>query len=469
MTTRTSLLRQPRWLLAALVLVPVLMLALQGLTFQAKAADLDWVDGGDDQLCLQDDNGAALSHPEIEQCAPIIGCETGESNGRAWIRFPTRNGIWQPKGQFANYLVLYGNEQPPSTTPTPTTPTASATPSASPTTPATSTPATPTTPGASTPATPGAKPTKGTKPGGKPTTSPTPGVTTPVASDAEDLGLDEDEEVAEGAPTAPAAPTIAVDGSDVTVTWAPTADAELEGVTGYTLRFSGTDPVETDATTTSHTFKGLADGNYRAAVRAVNEAGESPSSPPSDIATVGTPIAEVQGALTVEGDLTPGATVTVTGAGYAPNVPELVLELHSTPVQIGAVSTDQSGAFATTVSLPTDVEPGDHSIVVLYDGTEITSTPVQLVAAAGAATTTDEAAAPAETVPPQLGVLILAALAAVGFLALAWHFVSARRRRTVRTRTTAVHAATTTTVPATPAPLVPSLAGSSTEVIGSSR
>lgn len=468
MTTRTSLLRQPRWLLAALVLVPVLMLALQGLTFQAKAADLDWVDGGDDQLCLQDDNGAALTHPEIEQCSPIIGCETGETNGRAWIRFPTRNGIWQPKGEYADYLVLYGNEQPPSATPTPTptpTPTASASPSASPGTPSTPTP---TSPGASTPATPGGKPTKGAggkpggQPSGQPSAAPTPGVATPPdASDADDLGLDEGAVVAEGAPTAPAAPTVTVEGKDVTVSWTPTADAELEGVTGYVLRFSGTDPVETDATTTSHTFTGLADGNYRAAVRAVNEAGESPSSPPSEIATVGTPITDVVGTVTVEGDLEPGATVTITGAGYAPNVPELVLELHSTPIQIGAVATDQAGAFATTVTLPADVEPGDHHVVVLYDGTEISSTPVQLVAAeAEAATTTDEATAPAETVPPQVGVLILGVLAAFGFAALGWHLVSGRRRRAART-----HAV----VPTTPAPLVRGLSGSSTEVIGSSR
>lgn len=466
MTTRTSLLRQPRWLLAALVLVPVLMLALQGLTFQAKAADLDWVDGGDDQLCLQDDNGAALTHPEIEQCSPIIGCETGETNGRAWIRFPTRNGIWQPKGEYADYLVLYGDEQPPSATPTPTPTPATPTPTASPTPGASN----PTTPGASNPTTPGTatpsgKPTKGAggKPGGKPSSSPTPGVSAPpVASDADDLGLDEDEEVAEGAPTAPAAPTVSVEGKDVTVTWTPSADAELEGVTGYVLRFSGADPVTTDAATTSHTFTGLADGNYRAAVRAVNEAGESPSSPPSAVATVGAPITEVLGTLTVEGELAPGATVTLTGAGYAPNVPELVLELHSTPVQVGAVATDETGGFATTVTLPADVEPGEHHVVVLYEGTEITRTPVQLVAAAGTdVATTDAAATPAETVPPQAGVLILGVLAALGLLALGWHLLQGRRRRPSRVRAT--------TVPTTPAPLARNLSGSTTEVIGSSR
>jgi hypothetical protein len=468
MTTRSALLRQPRWALAALVLVPVLLLALQGMTFRASAASLDWVDGGDDQLCLQDDNGAALSHPEIEQCSPIIGCETGESAGRAWIRFPTRNGVWQPKDEYKDYLVLYGSEQPPSATPTPS---ASPTPTAvaAPTAPAASTPASPGSSGTASPprSTPSTKPTHA--PGTKPSTSPTAapaagGVTPPVASDAADLGLGQDEQVVAGAPTAPAAPTVSVDGSDVTVTWAPNADADLEGVTGYVVRFSGTDPVETDAATTSHTFSGLADGNYRAAVRAVNDAGESPSSPPSEVATVGAPITDVKGTLTVDGDLAPGATVTLTGTGYAPNVPELVLELHSTPVQVGAVATDESGAFATTVTLPADVEPGDHHVVVLYDGTEVTSTPVQLVAAdaAPAETTSDAAVVPAETVPPATGVLILGALAALGFAALAWHVLTRRRSRGNRARTHAV--------PASPAPLAHAgLSASTTEVIGSSR
>ena len=394
MTTRSALLRRPRGVLAVLVLVPVLLLALQGMTFQASAATLDWVDGGDDQLCLQDDTGVALSHPEIEQCSPIIGCETGESGGRPWIRFPTKNGVWQPKDQFKHYLVLYGNEQPPAATPTTSpTPTSGASPTPGTTTPATpTTPTTPTTSGSAkpptssptrpaTPSKPGKPGQSPVKPGNSPTAVPT---STPVASDADDLGLDEDAEVQAGAPTAPAAPTVAVDGSNVTVTWQANADADLEGVTGYVVRFSGTDPVETDAATTSYTFEDLADGNYRAAVRAVNEAGESPSSPPSEVATVGAPITDVKGSLTIGGDLAPGATVTIDGAGYAPNVPELVLELHSTPVEIGRVATDQSGAFSTTVTLPTDVEAGEHHVVVLYDGTEVTSTAVQVAVAAPA-------------------------------------------------------------------------------------
>ena len=56
------------------------------------------------------------------------------------------------------------------------------------------------------------------------------------------------------------------------------------------------------------------------------------------------------------------------------------MELHSTPVQLATVATDADGAFTTTVTVPADIEPGAHHLVVLYDGTEITSTPVDLAA-----------------------------------------------------------------------------------------
>ena len=411
--------RRPSWL-AVLMLFPVLLLALQGLTFQAEASDLQWVDGGDDQLCLQDDVGAALSHPEIEQCSPIIGCETGESNGRPWIRFPNHSGVWQPKDEYKNYDVYYATDpsDPPSPTSSPTSKPTSK-PSSKPTKKPTKKPTTAAT----------------SRPPSNPSSSSSPAVTgsssAPSAALDDDLGIDGEEEVAEGAPTAPAAPVVTVDGNAVTVTWDATTDAELEGVTGYVLRFSGADAVQTDAATASHTFTDLPDGNYRAAVRAVNEAGESPSSPPSDVATVGTPIIDVAGELTVDGDLEPGATVTVSGAGYAVNVPELVLELHSTPVELATVATDADGAFSTTVTVPSDIEPGDHQLVVLYDGTEITSTPVALAAptAAGTTATTDKAVAPAETVPPQTGLVILGGLAALGLVSLLWHPMRSRRRR----------------------------------------
>ena len=83
------------------------------------------------------------------------------------------------------------------------------------------------------------------------------------------------------------------------------------------------------------------------------------------------------------------------------------------------------------MTLPADIEPGDHHLVVLYDGNEVTSTPVELVAVAATdgAAPVDKAVAPAESVPPQTGLVILGALAALGFLSLLWHPVRSRRRR----------------------------------------
>lgn len=180
--------------------------------------------------------------------------------------------------------------------------------------------------------------------------------------------------------------------------------------------------------TTSHTFKGLEDGTYRAAVRAVNSAGPSVSSTPSDPAVIGTPIADTKGEVTVDGDLVPGSSVILTGAGYAADVPELTIELHSDPVVLGTVATDADGGFTTTVTIPAEVPQGQHSIVVLHEGVEVTSTPVEVAPVAVAAETT-AAAAEGETVPPYTGLAILAVLGALGIGSLAWHLVTGSRRR----------------------------------------
>ena len=48
--------------------------------------------------------------------------------------------------------------------------------------------------------------------------------------------------------------------------------------------------------------------------------------------------------------------------------------------------------------------------------------------------TADKAAAPAETVPPQTGLVILGGLAALGLVSLLWHPLVAARRRTMLRR-----------------------------------
>ena len=391
MTTFPQRLPRILRLLTAFGLGTALLLAGQGLLVPVSAASYQWVDGGDDSPCLNDDTGRALDAlPGDQWCTPIPGCYQ-DDDGK-WVLPSRKTGIWQGNPND----VKYADEIKATPTPKPTKAPAKPKPSSP-------------------------------KPTAKPTTPVAKKSAAPVAGTSPDaLGVDEDEVAAAGAPSAPEAPVLRVSGSDVTVTWQATADAELEGVTGYVLRFSGADPVELDALTTKHTFTDLPDGTYRAAVRAVNAAGESPSSPPSDIATVGTPVTEVVGTVTVTGDLEPGAAVTVSGTGFAADVPELTIELHSTPVVLGTVATDARGAFSTAVTIPETVEAGSHSLVVLFDGTEITSTPVEVGGGELAAVAaTDEVV---KTVPPHTGLAILVALALAGVLSLAWHVVAGRRR-----------------------------------------
>ncbi|WP_147543750.1 fibronectin type III domain-containing protein [Aeromicrobium massiliense] len=428
--------RAVRWLLAVLISL-VMVIGSQAVHVKADAAEVQWVDGADDSFCLNDDRGRALDAlPAEAWCTPIPGCYQDDDG--VWVLPSRKTGIWQGDPKKVRYADEVKAE------PKPTTPTTSA-------------------PKPST-----SKPTK--KPTTERPTSPKPGTPAPstdtTTTDAPaDLGVDEQEVAVTGAPTAPAAPVLTVKGKDVTVAWQATPDAELESVTGYVVRFTGAQPVTVDATTTTHTFTGLADGSYRAAVRAVNAAGESVSSPPSDPATVGTPVVDVKGTVAVEGELAPGASVTITGTGYAPNVPELALELHSDPVALGTVATDAQGGFTTTVTIPETVPVGAHQVVVLHEGQQVTASPVEVVAAAGATdAATEETAAPvAERVPPHTGLAILAVLALAGIGSLVWHLATGRRRRRASGQTgpddTVVLPAPVAAQDVAPRPLTPSGVG----------
>lgn len=389
--------RARRFILALLV-GSGLVLSSQAIYVGASAASVQWVDGGDDSPCLNDDTGKALTELPTEYfCTPIVGCYQGDDG--KWVLPSRKTGIWQGNPADVRYADEIVKPTPKPTTPKPTTP--------KPTTPTKNPVTKPTTP------------TNGVVNGGG--TGTNGGTEAPAA-----------EVVPPGAPTAPAAPTVTVKGSDVTVTWLASPNAALETVTGYTLQFTDAAPVQLPATTFTHTFTGLKDGNYRAAVQAVNAAGPSLTSAPSEVATVGTPITEVVGEVVVDGDLVPGGTVTVTGTKFAKDVPELSLELHSDPVVLGTVATDAKGAFTTTVTIPATVEAGDHSLVVLYDGDEITNAPVKIAETAAVTATDDKddsAAAAVKTVPPYFGLAILAALGAAGALSLVWHVVTGRRRR----------------------------------------
>ncbi|WP_136053606.1 MULTISPECIES: endonuclease/exonuclease/phosphatase family protein [unclassified Microbacterium] len=67
-----------------------------------------------------------------------------------------------------------------------------------------------------------------------------------------------------------------------------------------------------------------------------------------------------------------GSDVTISGTDF-PATTALRIELRSTPMPLGTATTDASGAFRATVTVPAGASPGAHSIVVIDpDGAETT-------------------------------------------------------------------------------------------------
>ncbi len=77
-----------------------------------------------------------------------------------------------------------------------------------------------------------------------------------------------------------------------------------------------------------------------------------------------------------------GHQVTVTGTGLPGNLPVDVV-LHSDPVTLATVTTSVTGAFSSTVTIPTGTPPGGHTIIVT--GTGVTSRAVDLTIVPAAA------------------------------------------------------------------------------------
>ena len=75
--------------------------------------------------------------------------------------------------------------------------------------------------------------------------------------------------------------------------------------------------------------------------------------------------------------VTAGASVTITGTGFAPSA-GLTVVLHSDPVQLGTVTTTADGAFSSTVTIPANTPPGTHHILIgnsEFATIEVTSAP----------------------------------------------------------------------------------------------
>ena len=68
---------------------------------------------------------------------------------------------------------------------------------------------------------------------------------------------------------------------------------------------------------------------------------------------------------TTDGPITtaePGQQITVVGTGFLPYSTARIV-VYSTPVVLGTATTDASGAFRKTVTIPADLEPGAHALM----------------------------------------------------------------------------------------------------------
>jgi hypothetical protein len=380
-------------------LVTGLLVAVGGtVSLGSSAAAGDWVDGGDDLPCVDD-----------VTCEWIEGCYL-DDNGNP---------------------VYPGQEPKPTPTPKPS-PKPTPKPSPKPT------------PAADDTGSKGDKGSKGTS-GDKGSTGSkgssgsqggSPGSTTTEDSAAQgtDPVVDETTEEAETENDADnpyadrlAPPRLTVDGTDVTVTW-EAVDQEGFEVQEYVVELNGAEPATVDADTTSHTFTDVAAGKHRSIVTAVAIDGEELKSFKSQNAVVGDTSTDAVPSVEVTGDLEPGGVITIAGRGLEARATDLVVEIHSEPRELATVDTTRRGRFQVEVTVPEDLPAGDHTIVVLDEGTEVAALPVTVTGGAGAGGA-DVAASSVAGDWSRGGLLLLLGLAGSGALALLWHGATARRRR----------------------------------------
>lgn len=177
-------------------------------------------------------------------------------------------------------------------------------------------------------------------------------VTLPVSGAADAvraaLGQTAEPTVAVGAP-------IVVSGKDQTVTgegFAPGVDLTLTDGT------AGSTPV---------TVRTGEDGTFSAVLPTSGDAGERTVSVLAGRATIAQATFAVKAppAIAVSTDkVRPGGAVTVKLSGFDPET-EVVVELHSTPVEVGKAQTDADGAAEFVVTIPAGTAVGAHTLVAL--------------------------------------------------------------------------------------------------------
>ena len=91
--------------------------------------------------------------------------------------------------------------------------------------------------------------------------------------------------------------------------------------------------------------------------------------------------AATAGTISVDGTPAAGATVTVTGAGFAPGAEDIAIEVHSDPIVVGTANADDSGKFSAEVTIPDSLPAGAHQIVARVGDSEVAAPATFTVAA----------------------------------------------------------------------------------------
>jgi hypothetical protein len=118
---------------------------------------------------------------------------------------------------------------------------------------------------------------------------------------------------------------------------------------------------------------------------------------------------------------TPGSSITISGSGFAPNS-SVTLVIFSEPVELGSADVDSSGNFTADVTIPEDIDDGEHTIVASGTdptGAERTISRTVSVDRAGPAissvTVSSSPVSPGEQFTISIAVTDVAGVAQVGF------------------------------------------------------
>ncbi|UTT61801.1 hypothetical protein [Microcella humidisoli] len=100
------------------------------------------------------------------------------------------------------------------------------------------------------------------------------------------------------------------------------------------------------------------------------------------------------------GPLTPGQQLTLTASGL-PAGTEVVVEIRSTPQVLGSTLVGDTGSFALDVVVPTDLEPGEHTLVAIATPPDGVASPVAIPVSVVAAPAIDPAKETAPSSAPE--------------------------------------------------------------------